>query len=192
VLIIFAHPALERSRVHYRLLKVAKQVAGVTCRDLYQIYPDFMVDSKLEQGFLKEHEIILFQYPMYWYSSPALLKEWQDIVLEPGFAYGNGGNALAGKVFSSVISAGGSRAAYQLGGVNQFTIPELLRPLEQTAKLCQMHYVQPFMIHDANELSEAQIDAYAEHYRDLLTRLQTTDSPIQSLQRLDDLNDLIA
>jgi hypothetical protein len=55
-----------------------------------------------------------------------------------------------------------------------------------------MHYVQPFMIHDANELSEAQIDAYAEHYRDLLTRLQTTDSPIQSLQRLDDLNDLIA
>jgi len=41
--------------------------------------------------------MIVFHHPFYWYSSPAILKEWQDLVLEYGFAYGHEGTALRGK-----------------------------------------------------------------------------------------------
>ena len=84
ILIIFAHPALEKSRVQYRLLQAAQSVAKVTIHDLYEHYPDFNIDISHEQQLLREHDIILFQHPFYWYSSPALLKEWQDLVLEYG------------------------------------------------------------------------------------------------------------
>lgn len=171
ILIIFAHPALEKSRVHYRLIKAAQALEAVTCRDLYQLYPDFMVNVGSEQQLLIEHDIILFQYPLYWYSSPALLKEWQDLVLQYGFAYGQQGTALKGKLFSSVISSGGSQSSYQANGVNHFPLREFLHPFEQMARLCKMIYAPPFVVHDANDLSEAAIDAYADQYRQLLSQL---------------------
>lgn len=192
ILVIFAHPALERSRVQYRLIKAAAAVEGVTCRDLYQLYPDFMINIESEKKLLLEHDIIVFQYPLYWYSSPAILKEWQDLVLQYGFAYGQEGTALQGKLCTSVISCGGSRASYQAGGANQFTLHELLRPFEQTAKLCNMRYVPPFVIHDANDLSEAEIDVYTERYQQLLNQLHLQRPADQVLERLGYLNDLIA
>ena len=189
ILILFAHPALEKSRIQYRLLKAAQTIEGVTCHDLYQLYPDFLINVDREQALLTQHDIILFQFPLYWYSTPAILKEWQDLVLEYGFAYGQNGSALKGKLFASVLSAGGSRAAYQADGMNHFTLRELLRPLEQTANLCGMIYLPPFVIHDANDLSEAEIDAYASQYQQLLTQLQQHAS-VQALTRLSYLNDL--
>jgi len=189
ILILFAHPALEKSQVQYRLLKAAQSLANVTCHDLYQLYPDFMINVDKEQALLTEHDIILFQFPLYWYSTPAILKEWQDLVLEYGFAYGKNGTALTGKLFASVLSAGGSRAAYQTDGMNHFTLRELLRPLEQTANLCGMSYLPPFVIHDANDLSEAEIDAYARQYQRLLMQLQQ-DPKVQALSSLNYLNDL--
>lgn len=191
ILIIFAHPALEKSRVHYRLIKAVQTLEGVTCRDLYQLYPDFMINVDNEQQLLVEHDIILFQYPLYWYSSPALLKEWQDLVLQYGFAYGQQGTALKDKLFSSVISAGGSQISYQANGVNHFTLRELLHPFEQTARLCKMVYAPPFVIHDANDLSEAGIDAYADQYQQLLKQLHQQRPADHVLERLGYLNDLI-
>lgn len=190
ILIIFAHPALEKSRVQYRLLKAAQTVEGVTCRDLYQLYPDFMINVAEEQQLLTQHEIILFQFPLYWYSTPAILKEWQDLVLEYGFAYGQQGFALKGKLLANILSAGGSRSSYQVDGINHFTLRELLRPLEQTANLCSMIYLPPFVIHQANDLSEADIDLYASQYQQLLTQLHQQTFNLQALTRLNYLNDL--
>jgi glutathione-regulated potassium-efflux system ancillary protein KefG len=190
ILIIFAHPALEKSRVQYRLLKAAQAVDGVTCRDLYQLYPDFMINVAEEQQLLTQHEIILFQFPLYWYSTPAILKEWQDLVLEYGFAYGQHGFALKGKLLANILSAGGSRSSYQTEGVNYFTLRELLRPLEQTANLCGMIYLPPFVIHQANDLSETDIDVYASQYQQLLTQLHQQTLDLQALTRLNYLNDL--
>lgn len=191
ILIIFAHPALEKSHVHYRLLKAAQAVKGVTFHDLYQLYPDFMINVDQEQALLAEHDLIIFQYPLYWYSAPALLKEWQDLVLEYSFAYGEKGLALKDKLFACALSTGGSHASYQTEGANHFTISELLRPFEQTARLCKMIYLPPFVIHDANDLSEAEIDAYADQYQRLLQQLQTQDFTVQALTRMHYLNDLI-
>ncbi len=88
VLILFAHPALQKSRVNRRLIAAVSNLENVTINDLYEEYPDFCVNVKREQDLLRSHDIIIFQHPFYWYSCPALLKEWEDLVLEYGFAYG--------------------------------------------------------------------------------------------------------
>ncbi|HPQ95649.1 MAG TPA: NAD(P)H-dependent oxidoreductase [Thiolinea sp.] len=172
ILILFAHPALEKSRVQYRLLQAARTLEGVTVHDLYQVYPDLVIDIEREQLLLNQHDLILFQHPFYWYSTPAILKEWQDLVLEYGFAYGSSGRALYGKALGNVISTGGSREAYHREGHNYFTVRELLAPFEQTANLCGMHYLPPFVVHGTLRLSGEQMDAYAARYRTLLQRLQ--------------------
>ena len=189
ILILFAHPALEKSRVQKCLIKAAQSVEDVTIHDLYEQYPDALIDVVHEQDMLVEHDIILFQHPFYWYSAPALLKEWQDLVLEYGFAYGTSGNALRGKALANVISAGGSKNSYTAHGHNRFTINDLLRPFDQTANLCGMTYLPPFAIHRTHDMPTEDIDAHAELYRQLLWRLQRdlpTDEALASLRYLND------
>ena len=97
ILVLFAHPVLEKSRVQHSLLQAVSDLENVTVNDLYERYPDFDIDVRKEKKLLLAHDIIIWQHPFYWYSSPALLKQWQDLVLEHGWAYGKNGTALAGK-----------------------------------------------------------------------------------------------
>ena len=97
VLILFAHPALEKSRVNRRLSAAVSSLPGVTFHDLYEAYPDFDVDVRREQELLGSHDLVVLQHPFFWYSIPPLLKQWIDLVLEHGWAYGSEGKALVGK-----------------------------------------------------------------------------------------------
>ena len=92
ILILFAHPALEKSRVNRVLIRDIPGIEGVTFHDLYETYPDFDIDVAREQELLLAHDTIVLHHPFFWYSTPAMLKEWQDLVLEHGWAYGSGGN----------------------------------------------------------------------------------------------------
>jgi glutathione-regulated potassium-efflux system ancillary protein KefG len=168
ILVVFAHPALEKSRVHRRLLRSIPDLPGLTLNDLYEHYPDYDVDIRREQLLLRAHELIVFQHPFYWYSVPPLLKQWQDLVLEHGWAYGSRGTALRGKRTLHVISTGGTAAAYQHRGYNHFTMRELLAPLEQTARLCGMEFLPPFVIHGTHRLNAADLDEAADEYRRFL------------------------
>ena len=179
ILILFAHPALEKSRIHCRLAKSAKSTEGVHFHDLYELYPDFNIDVDREQKLLIEHDIIILQHPVYWYSSPAILKEWQDLVLEHGFAYGKGGTALRNKVLLQAVSAGGSKQTYCKAGKHHYTLRQLLRPFEQMAQLCGMKYLPPFAVHGTHDIRESDIDRHAGQYRQLIQRLerQVPDDP---------------
>ena len=192
ILILFAHPALEKSRVQRRLLKAAETVEGVTIHDLYEVYPDFMIDVPNEQSLLLEHDLILFQHPFYWYSCPSLLKEWQDLVLEYGFAYGRGGDALEGKTLGSIISSGGSRMSYSSEGRNNYSMKELLQPFHQTATLCGMNYLPPFTVHRTHDMHESVIEEHAELYRQVLWRLQRDLPSQEDFSSLEYLNDWTA
>jgi glutathione-regulated potassium-efflux system ancillary protein KefG len=165
VLILFAHPALDSSRVNRRLASAVRGLPGVTFHDLYEAYPDFDVDVKREQALLLAHDCVVFQHPFYWYSSPALIKQWQDLVLEHGWAYGREGTALHGKAWLSAVSTGGREDAYQPDGYNRFTMGQLLAPFEQTARLCGMTFLPPFVVHGTHRLDAAGIEAAAADYR---------------------------
>lgn len=192
ILVLFAHPALEKSRVHAKLLRHIQKLKGVTVNDLYEEYPDFDVDIKREQQLLQEHNIIVWQHPFYWYSAPALIKQWIDLVLEHGWAYGRGGVALQNKHIFNAISSGGSKQAYGTEALNRPTIRQYLAPFEQTAKLCKMHYLPPFIIHGTHKLSENEMDAHAENYAALLQYFQQNNLSGEDLQSIYCLNDLLS
>jgi glutathione-regulated potassium-efflux system ancillary protein KefG len=172
ILLLFAHPALEKSRANRKLVERARGVSGVTFHDLYEAYPDFDVDVKREQALLLAHDTVVLQHPFYWYQAPALVKQWEDLVLEHGWAYGTGGTALRGKRLVSAVTTGGGEAAYRAEGHNRFTVRQLLAPIEQTARLCGMDYPPPFVVHGTHRLDAEGIARAAEEYALFLTALR--------------------
>lgn len=192
ILILFAHPALEKSRVNIHLTEAIKNMKNVHIQDLYQEYPDFHIDVKREQELLLEHDVIIFHHPFFWYSTPAILKEWQDLVLEHGWAYGSMGNALKGKIFINVITTGGKELAYHEEGYNHFTIRQLLAPLEQTVNLCKMVFLAPFIVHGTHSITEDDITRYKSDYRELIRALSENRIDIETARKLGRINDLSA
>lgn len=171
VLLLFAHPALHLSRVHARLLRLAHGASHVTVHDLYAAYPDEFIFARHEQDLLDAHEVVLMQFPLYWFSTPGILKSWQDIVLEYGYAFGDGGNALEGKYFGVVTSTGGRDYSFQRGRGYRFAVRDYLIALESMAGLCGMRYIPPFVIHDSRRLDEEKFDLQARNYRFFLDTL---------------------
>jgi glutathione-regulated potassium-efflux system ancillary protein KefG len=192
VLILFAHPAVEKSRVHKQLVRHVRKLSGVTFHDLYEAYPDLDIDVKHEQKLLLEHDLVIFQHPFYWYSSPAIIKQWQDLVLEHGWAYGSGGVALTGKKLMNAISCGGPRNVYSPEGRNRFTVRQFLAPFDQTAVLCKMKYLPPFAVHGTHRLSLEDIEQYALQYEQMLVELVNGNISDNETGHAEYMNDIVS
>lgn len=191
VLLVLVHPAFERSRVNRRLFEAACAVPGVTAHDLYERYPDFSIDVKSEQALCEAHDAIVFQHPFYWYSAPALLKEWQDAVLELGWAYGRGGRALAGKITFHAITTGGQAAAYREGGRNRFTMRQLLAPFDQSAHLCGMRFLAPLVVHGTPSLAtDDDVRPHARRYARVLEAIRDDRLDLERAAQAVDLAEL--
>ena len=171
VLVVYAHPQAHRSRVNRALLDAVSDLDGVSVHDLYERYPDAAIDIAAEQALLSRHGAVVFQHPLYWYATPPLLKEWLDVVLQFGWAYGAGGDRLTGKIVVQAVSAGGAAAAYTPEGMHGHSVEELLLPMKLTAKLCRMIPRPPIVVHDAHRLSDEDLAAAASHYRERIAAL---------------------
>ena len=173
ILIIFAHPAKSRSKINKALRGAIENLDGVTINDLYSNYPDFDIDIKREQQLCESHDVIIFQHPLYWYSTPAIMKEWQDLVLEHGWAYGSEGSALDGKLFLQAITGGGDDSTYLRSGDNHFTINELTSPLRAMARLCKMQWLPPFTVLGIHRgLHEDEVKVHADNYLQVILGLR--------------------
>ncbi len=188
LLILFAHPKFEQSRTNKALIHKIKEREGVTFHDLYEEYPDFNIDVPFEKKLLDQHDIIIWHHPFYWYSCPPLMKQWIDVVLEFGWAYGPEGNALNSKKCLNVITTGGSREVYCPEGINNYSVNEFLRPFEQTAKLCGMEYLPPFAVMGTHMITQDELDQHTEQYDQLINALQngTTFGKINDCDFLND------
>ena len=172
ILILFAHPTFHKSLINKKLITAVENLEGVTVNNLYENYPDFFIKVKKEQNLLVEHDIIIWHHPFYWYSAPAIIKEWMDLVLEHGFAYGIAGKALEGKMAFSVISTGGKKEVYCKNGRNHFTINQFLAPFNQAANLCGMTYLPPFVVHGSHTISDKELESATQNYHDLIVLLR--------------------
>ena len=191
IFILFAHPALEKSRVNKKLIKEVHSQQNVTLNDLYEHYFDFDIDIEREKKLLLEHDIIIFHHPFFWYSTPALIKQWQDLVLEHGWAYGSKGTALVGKKMMNIITTGGSSQAYTKESLNRHTIREFLIPIEQTAKLCGMIYLPPYLIQGTHRLTETEIEEHAKKYTRLLKDLSEDKFKIDDVLKYETMNEFL-
>ncbi|MCG9598528.1 glutathione-regulated potassium-efflux system ancillary protein KefG [Vibrio sp. Isolate25] len=167
VLVIYAHPESQSSVANQVMIKKITALDHVTVHDLYAYYPDFFIDVDAEQQRLLDHDVIVFQHPLYMYSCPALLKEWMDRVLGKGFAYGKG-EELKGKYWRSVITTGGNEEAFGSEGYNKYPLSEILQPFELTAALCQMAWIEPLVLYWARNVSDMDRYQHAEKYRQWL------------------------
>ncbi len=173
LLLYYAHPGHRYSHVNAEMLAAARRVEGITVVDLYAEYPRHDIDIDREQKRLLDHDIVVFQFPLFWYSTPSLIKEWQDLVLEHGFAYGKDGTALEGKKMQLVVTAAGPAEAYAPDGYQNHHLRTFLRPLEQTAALCKMEFLVPYVLYAS--LRAPREDRVAPHvagYRRLLEGLR--------------------
>ena len=173
ILVLFAHPAFRRSKINAALRSAVEGTEGITFHDLYARYPDFLIDVRHEQGLCEAHDIIVFQHPFYWYSTPAIIKEWFDLVLEHAWAYGSTGKALNGKTTFQALTAGGSLENYGPDGLNRYTIRELTSAFRATANLCGMDWLPPFAVLGIHQgLPEKECVRHAEDYRRTLIALR--------------------
>ncbi len=160
ILHLVFHPDLNNSRNNSTWKNQLEKSGKVTTsRDLYSEYPDFNIDIAREQQFLLEHDRVVIQFPLYWYSMPPLLKKWLDDVLTFNFAYGSEGDKLKGKDMQLIVSVGGREKFYS--GFDIFaTIPELLRPFQLTANLAQMNYLIPEYMYESDAADQETIELF--------------------------------
>ena len=170
-LILFAHPDEDGSSAGASLLNRIEGEPDIEVRRLYDLYPDFNVDVEVEQAGWEAADVIVLQHPFYWYSSPALLKEYLDVVLEHNWAYGTEGKALAGKSLLTVTTAASREENYRPDGYNKFPVETLLLPFEATANLCSMTYEKPVVVYDADRIELEALTAAGEGYVQTLRHL---------------------
>jgi glutathione-regulated potassium-efflux system ancillary protein KefG len=118
------------------------------------------------------------------------MKQWIDLVLEYGWAYGKGGDFLTGKWIMNVVSSAGTFEVYRKEGRNRFTYRELLSPFDQTAFLCHMEYLPPFIVPGANKINEEDLDTYSLRYKEILHFLLREDVNLERIKALGYFNDI--
>jgi glutathione-regulated potassium-efflux system ancillary protein KefF len=175
ILVLAAHPHLEHSRVNATLMRRAAASAlapdaqvRVYVRDLYALYPDYLIDVAAEQQALAAAQLVVWLQPLHWYGMTPLLKLWVDEVFSFGWAYGPGGRALVGKDLWLVASTGGSDESYSPQGTNRHFFDAFMPPYEQTAALVGMRFLPPLVLHGAHRASDADLDAHAQTFAERL------------------------
>lgn len=168
-LVIISHPEIEESGSQQYLLESFPKTDLVKYHHLEGAYPDGKIDVLKEQKLIKEYDRIIFQFPFYWYTSPPMLKHWQDEVLLEHFAYGASGGQLRDKELGLVLVIGVGEKEYQVGGSEGYTISSLTTPYQAMANKLGMTFLKPLTIHQFYYMKESdQMDLLVKYQQYLM------------------------
>lgn len=164
-LVILVHPDMENSKINKKWKEeLEKHPDKITVHELYKEYPDWNINIEKEQKLILKHDNIIFEFPLYWYSSPPILKKWLDDVLSFNWAYGNE-YRLKGKNIGFAVSVGGPKKEYSKTGSVRFSMDEILVPFEATVKYIKANLISHYILFDATEsLNEKKLLESAEGY----------------------------
>lgn len=157
-LFLVSHPALSKSHIHSAFVEAIKNEGGTVRHLDAQVQADGHFDVPAEQQILETFDTIVLQFPLYWYATPAVMKQYFDEILTSGWAYDER-QALAGKKLTAIITMGGSQDSYESSGSNAYSESELGAPYRATAQFCGMTWSTPLFIYDASEASEEKVQA---------------------------------
>lgn len=179
-LILLFHPDLAHSRANAALVEAAARLPGVEVAHLHALYPDGVIDADAEVARLLSADRIVLQFPLQWYSTPPLLKAWQDVVLTRMFYidYATEGRRLEGKPILLAVTAGNTAEAYGPGGRNLYPLTDLLRPLEVTANRCGLPWAEPFILFEANKLEASRLEQEGVRYAERLRIWMAPTAPV--------------
>ncbi|QPQ28837.1 NAD(P)H-dependent oxidoreductase [Lysinibacillus sp. JNUCC 51] len=149
-LIIVTHPSLETSVINKSWVEeLKKHPEKYTIHELYKVYPDGNIDVEKEQKLVESHGSLIFQFPVYWFNCPPLLKKWMDDVLTYGWAYGSTGDSLKNRKIAFAVSTGIKNEDYDENGRYKYTLEEVLVPFKATALYCEADYRSFFAFYGA-------------------------------------------
>jgi len=173
-LIIIAHPNFGESNINKRWAQeLLKFPDKYTVHHLDAVYPDEKIDVLAEQRLIEQHDKIVFQFPYYWFNSPALLKKWLDEVMTHGWAYGSkSGYRMEGKKIALAISLGIDEDELGTSGKYKYPLSELTRPFELSFEYVKANYQSPFAFYGMEyNVSERHIAHGVKLYMDFLEAL---------------------
>ncbi|MWA09094.1 NAD(P)H-dependent oxidoreductase [Streptomyces sp. BA2] len=140
-------------------------------------------DIAAEQEKVRRADAVILQFPMWWFSAPAILKGWIDRVFTSGFGYGPalpppyGEGALAGRRALVSVTVGARESSFSERGIHG-RLAEVLHPVQHGLFwFTGMAPLEPFAVYAANELPEDQFAAAKREYARRLAGL-FTDEPV--------------
>lgn len=141
ILIVSGHTDLKNSFANKIILEhIAAALPEAKQLHLDTHYPDLIFDVQQEQQRVSRSDIIVLQFPFFWYGVPSLMKKWIEDVFEHGFSHGSTGDKVKGKKLVVSFTSGAPEGMYQYGGLQQYPIEDFLPPLKQFATLCGMEW----------------------------------------------------
>lgn len=189
ILVYLAHPRPDRSQVNQPMFEAAQSIDGISTIDLYATYPTFDIDVAQEQARLAAHEVIVFLHPLYWGSAPALLKEWIDQVFDYGRPVAGPSQGGHGKILVNAVSCADAPVDDHRAGADGSDLRLLLAPFENTAAACQMIYLAPFALFDADTAPlDGRLHRHLGDWQRLLLRLGAGRLDITAARRARLLN----
>jgi len=165
---------------------------NVVVRDLYELYPRFSINTQKEQTHVEQSDIIVLLHPFYWYSTPALMKQYLDMVFTHGWAYGKDGNKLKDKIMFNALTTSGQRESYASEEHNRFPLSSFLIPFNQMAFVCKMHYLPPYVLHESGKVSAKESSKHAKDFKHLLNTLREPATPLDHIKDMEYINDFLA
>lgn len=162
VLVLLAHPDIQKSKANAALSQAAAEVEGVQVVNIYEhgVNPDVYREA------VKQAHTLVYEFPFYWMSSPHLLKQWTDEVFMAFVSEG----LIEGKRLMVVTTTGSEEAAYQHDGRNKYTMEEYLRPFEGQANHAKMLWEKPLVVYGL--YSDGAAERLAEGCKTYKARLE--------------------
>lgn len=170
ILILLSHPNASNSVFNKYLVDINKNSSDFCFHHLDKSKVNGLFDLETEKNLLRESKALIWQFPIYWYNSPASLRDWQDQVMSP-IVY-SADNFLKGKPVRVVFTAGAAAEHYTHEGLNRHTAEEMLIPFEMTANAAGLKWFKPLGFFGCGpDMPKAALEKAAQDYENSLLEL---------------------
>ena len=133
VLIVSGHTDLNDSVANRKILDVLAELLPHSRQvHLDRLYPDFAIDVKAEQEKLIWADVVVLQFPVFWFSAPSILHRWLEQTFLHGFSHGSSGDKLRGKKLVLSYTTGAP--------LEMVNFDDFFRFLKATAEFTGMEY----------------------------------------------------
>ena len=161
--VIYGHPDYLNSFANKTILEqFSKNCPDAEIRNIAQLYPDGKIDVETEQKKLLEADVLIFEFPFWWYSCPSIMHKYMEQVLTHNFAYGPEGNALQDTKFILSFTTGGNREAYTKDGYQHYTIEDFMPQFIAMSNLTGMQLVDTIVSYGMVIMDPSDTDHIAE------------------------------
>lgn len=143
VLIVYGHTEVEGGSFANKIIleDIQTLLPNAVIDNLDEEYADFNIDVPAEQAKMEAADIIVLQFPIFWYSMPSIVAKWMEETFTHGWSHGSKGKALVGKKLLISFTTGAPADMYVEGGIQMYPVETMMTRFEQTANLCGLDYV---------------------------------------------------